>query len=90
MIVAKLELWPNGIADKAEDLGTLKISNDGTGDPDTGNYQCVIMKGKKYSNRGGIWRECRVEGFPRRSPRAGPWDLVRAALNRALNRRWKP
>jgi len=28
--------------------------------------------------------------FPRNSTKAGPWDLLRAALNLALNRRWQP
>lgn len=90
MIVAKLELWPNGVSTEAQHLGTLKISNDATGSEEIGNYQCVILKGKRYSNRGGVWRQCRVEGFPRKSANAGPWDLVRAALNRALGRRWQP
>lgn len=55
----------------ARTLGTLLISNDGTGTPDSGNYD-VYMR-----NHMGRLRKRRVEGWPRRK---SFWALVHRAI----------
>jgi hypothetical protein len=88
MIVVRMELWPGGDKARAEDLGIMQITNDETGTADEGNYMYLILKSPKYAQRPGIWRQGRIEGFPRRSRAAGPWDLLRGILNDALGPRW--
>ena len=79
MIVVRLELWPQGDASKAQDLGTATIALAG-GTAERGDYEVRLLKGRRYAKRAGVWRKGRVRGFPRRSRRHGPWDLLYRAL----------
>ena len=70
MLVIKLELWPYGDESAARELGRMHISNDGTGDGETGHY--VEMSGA-----GATTYRRRVTDWPRRR---GAWALVREVL----------
>jgi hypothetical protein len=82
MIVVNLEIWPRGIEAAKRDLGTMRIWNDGTGDSEAGNYKFEIQKGREFSPKqaGKPWKTGEIKGWPRRSKRVGPWDLLLACL----------
>lgn len=87
MIVIKIELWPLGDKTKAQILGEIEITNDGAGTRDTGNYNVKLFKwnNKDRTKRGGIWRQGKVAGFPRK--RLGPYDLLLRALLALVGKR---
>ncbi len=62
----KMDLCSGGDWDHPDHIGTLLIANDGTGDPQVGNYN--IVRGEKR------WR---VEGHRRAE---GAWELLRLAI----------
>lgn len=82
MIVVRVELWPFGDKTRARHLGTAVIANDGTGDPQTGNYW-VKLYGKGEKRR--LWRETVVADFPRK--RLLVWDLLYRALKNVVGER---
>lgn len=84
MIVVTISLWPNGDRSREQHLGTACITNDGTGDETTGNYD-VLLSTKGDNPK--PWRRGKVEGFPRK--RLGAWDLLLWALVIAVGDRWK-
>ncbi len=86
MIRVTVELLPKGDPSRARLLGTATITNDCTGDAERGNYRVELARGPECSGRPGVWRQGRVEGFPRRG-RLGPWDLLLRALQDALRGR---
>jgi hypothetical protein len=83
MIVCKLELWPGGIEEGAEHLGTIRIANTISTSLETkgkrGGYSFSIQKKLRKT-----WMKGRVENFPRLSYH--PWNLIREILNQAAER----
>ncbi len=77
MIVAKIEMWPGGNANRARDLGVIEIANSG-GDHAHGDYDVQLQKSPEYARRPGIWKRGAVQRFPRL--RLGPYDLLLRAL----------
>ena len=82
MLRITIELLRYGDASNPEHLGTGYISNDGSGDLKTGNYD---VKLSKRDNPEDIWRYGRVRGFPRLQK--GPWDLLFVALRGCVGKR---
>lgn len=66
MIVVKMELWPGGSEEHMRPLGTIVITNDGTGTKVSGNYKAVLSHaGKFWGVRKEPYRTCRVANFAR-------------------------
>lgn len=84
MIVCKLELWPGGVEEGAEHLGTIKISNDMVTSLQSrgkrGAYGYEIFK-KRVEK---LWDSGKIRDFPRLSYH--PWNLIREILNQAADR----
>lgn len=72
MIVIRVEIWPLGDESHKREWGRIHITNDGTGTRESGNYKVRIFKKDNRS----IWKEGRVEGYPRLSKALGPHDLL--------------
>jgi hypothetical protein len=86
MIVIRIELWPRGDKEKAQLLGEIEITNDGTGTVQIGNYNTKLYKWSKgRTKRGGIWKQGKVTGFPRL--KLGPYDLLLRALLAVVGKR---
>lgn len=81
MIVIRIELWPKGFKEKARELGTVVIANDGTGTNDSGNYDCALSNAGFFVNKPGSWKGGKVTGY-RRS--LSPYHLLQMALNACL------
>ena len=64
LLVLKLELWPKGNPNKKKTLGTMFITNDGTGTDSKGNYKYKILGQNEKSLECG---EGRIEGYRRKS-----------------------
>ena len=47
MVVVTVEIWPFGDESQKQHLGTVNISNNGTGDSRTGNYSVVLLRPTK-------------------------------------------
>ncbi len=90
MIVVWIELWPEGDATEAEELGRMAIANEG---PSEGggkdmpcDYAAVIEKSPAMGAKGqGVWRSCKILGYPRASWWVGIWDLLRSGLDGCLD-----
>jgi hypothetical protein len=82
MIVCRLELWPGGVEEAAEHLGTIELSNQIIrslrSDGKRGDYHVVLYKKRKTKPKSGKFKT-KVRDFPRLSYH--PWNLVRIALN---------
>lgn len=85
MIVVKIELWPFGNRNQARELGRMYITNDGTGDQTTGNYDvAVARKGTKTTPQPIVpsgpkpTRSCKVLGHKRLTYPI--WHLILKAL----------
>lgn len=77
MIVIKVELWPFGSEERAEEIGRMTITNDGTSrNPMRGDYNTKIMRRGTTDK---VQKQGRVENYPRKS--YSVWELVRRALN---------
>lgn len=59
MLVATLELWPQGDRTRAKQLVNALIWNDGSGTPETGNYQYLVSTEK--DPEGGFWTPATVD-----------------------------
>lgn len=82
MLVIKIELWPGGDEDLAQELHRGYIWNDATGTLDKGNYQAQFLeKGKKLKGKS-IWKKGEIKNFPRK--RLLAWDLLALTLIKAL------
>lgn len=81
MIRVTVELLPKGRG-QPQHLGTMEITNDGTGNRSRGNYTYRLsMRGKpEVTLRAGA-----VKGFPRRALLA--WDLLYRVLHDAVGAR---
>jgi len=75
MVRVTVELLPFGAETRKRHLGTMEISNDGSGGETVGNYRVRLSK---WSRPDSTWRTGEVMGFQRR--RRGPWDLLLVAL----------
>jgi len=84
MVVVKIELWPGGDPSKARPLGEMRISNDGTGTEERGNYDVELAHAGKYYGRPGNWKTGRAMGYLRT---LSPYHLVQLALNATIGRR---
>lgn len=77
MVVVKIELWPHGDQTRRRMLGEMRITNDGEGDEDIGNYNVQLRHSGRYWGKGGNWRTGKIVGFMRNM---SPYHLVVAAL----------
>ena len=80
VIVVTVEIWPHGVESQKRTLGTAKITNDGTGTPESGNYKFELRGGvlgrEDLAER--VWVSERITRFPRLQ--RGVWDLVWSCL----------
>lgn len=88
MIVVKVELWPGGDESRAQDLGTAEIWNTSQL-ADLSSYNVRLRKGARYSpnHAGDTYKSGRVDRFPRRDRRFGPWELLALALEATVGDR---
>lgn len=78
MIVVYIELWPGGDEEKKRLLGSLILTNDGTGTKKEGNYKVVASHaGIFFGKRKEPFKTGRVTGFVRK---LSPYRLVCRAL----------
>ena len=89
MMYVRIELWPGGNRDRARVLGEAHIANDGEQtlfeNQSVGSYRAELLKSAEYAKRPGVWKHCRVTGFPR--ARLGPWDLLFRVLRKTVGYR---
>ncbi len=76
MLRITVELLPMGDESCKRLLSVAEIANDGTGTLDAGNYVFSISDREQ---RGGVWRQGTVTGFPRQ--RLTAWDLLYRVLH---------
>jgi hypothetical protein len=81
MIVVKVELWPFGNPNEAQEIGRAYIANDGTGSQSTGNYNVQLQHAGKYAKRKGFWRQGKLLGHSRM---LSPYHLVMRAFQACL------
>jgi hypothetical protein len=86
MVKVTIELCPYGSEENKEVLGTIYISNDGTGTRENGNYN-VKIDNEHIKRKTGIEVEhlYRVESFPRLN--LGAYDLLYRALKAVVGDR---
>lgn len=82
MIRIKIELVPFGIESEKRGIGHITIENDGTGTKTNGNYNVKLSK-IRLPNQ--LWKNGRVEGFPRR--KLGAYDLLYRSLKNIIGDR---
>ena len=75
MIRITCELWPGGHESRKRLLGTMSITNDGTGTRERGNYDVSLRR----SGGTGKLRYTQVCGFSRKAHSV--FQLLRLALN---------
>lgn len=85
MVVCKIELWPFGEEENAQEIGRVLIHNDTTGNSMYGNYVVRLMKAAKYATKPGVWKRGVVHQFPR--IKLGPYDLLYRALKNVVGSR---
>ena len=78
MLVVRIELWPFGNRENARLIGVCKIANDGTGNPEFGNYNVALSHSVERKD---MWKKGRVERH-RRS--LSPYHLVYKAIKACL------
>lgn len=83
MVVATIEVWPNGKQENARSLGVVLITNDGTGTQQAGNYDVILAHSGKYFGRFGAWKTGKVERH-RRS--LSPYHLLYASIGACIKR----
>lgn len=77
MLIIRIFYKHLGVGEEKQ-IGQMEISNDGTGDLQSGNYAARIFRGDGTAEGFDIWKHGKVKGFPRES--RGPWDLLFLAL----------
>lgn len=77
MVVVRIEVWPGGDASQARPAGEIRITNDGTGDHEFGNYSVECAHCGPYLGRLGDYRTGKLQRFSRR---LSPYHLVARAL----------
>lgn len=81
MIVVKMELWPGGDESRMRPLGTIVITNDGTGNAEVGNYRYTLSHaGKFFGKRKEPFKQGRVIRFIRT---LSPYRLLCRVLKEA-------
>lgn len=83
MLVVRLFLWPGGDESQARELGRINIANDGSGDPERGNYDVELLHSGSYWGQPGAWKKGRVLNYLRE---LSPYHLVLAALEKTIGR----
>lgn len=87
MLRVAIDYVPYGDERRTERIASALIVNDGTGDPESGNYDITFFlryePGGAAPDPDAIWRKVRVEDFPREV--LSPWHLLRRALTAALD-----
>lgn len=80
MIIVRVELH-SAITGKTTELARMRITNDGTGSANFGNYDGATLRGRSANelDRGTVQRTARVAGYPRQ--RLHVWNLVSGMLN---------
>ncbi len=81
MIVISLQMWPNGMSDKAYDLGRAYIWNDGSGTTKRRNYQIRVCRRGKHTFHDALNSPTRtgaLKKFPSESYNV--WRLIVRAL----------
>jgi len=76
MIRITVEILPRGCESEARHVGTIKISNDGSGTPELGNY---IYRISKLGDTNTFVKRGEIKGFPRK--RKNLWKLIQLVLN---------
>ena len=84
MLRITVELLPNGDESQKRHLGTAEITNLGSGDDKTGNYEVRLSK---WGNPSQMWKCGELKGFPRQQ--LGPWDLLSLCLVATIGDRIK-
>jgi len=80
MVLVTIQLVSAHGEDKNRMLCVMKISNDGTGTKELGNYNYVLSHAGKYIGKRGVYRKGRIENFPRN---ASPYRLIQRCLKHA-------
>mgnify|MGYP000072969658 CR=1 FL=1 len=87
MLAIKIEIWPYGDEDHAEEIGRMYVTNDGSGTLDRGNYDVHVCRKDNLRRPtdpdSNATREARVEDYPRKSYNV--WQLVKRALNNTFS-----
>lgn len=84
MLVVRIELWPLGNYSRRRTIGTVVISNDGTGTLEDGNYDCALAHAESHNDKTGAWKGGRVTDHPRR---LSPYHLPLRAIDACLKGR---
>ena len=84
MLRITIELLPHGSEKHKKPLGMAIITNDGTGNESSGNYDVKLYTWHEPPR---TWKTGRVELFPRKT--RGPWDLLYRALRDIVGERNK-
>jgi hypothetical protein len=82
VLVVKLEVWKHGNPSDVEQIGDVRIINEGTGTPERGNYRFEVKYSGAYWGKPGSWKAGRVAGYDRKG--VSPYHLVLAVLERAF------
>ena len=77
MLVCKIQMWPQGVAEKFYPLGEVRITRM-SGDRHISHYAAQLMKSEEYAQREGPWRRGQVLNFHRQT--LGPYDLLLRGL----------
>lgn len=99
MLWVKVELWPGGDESQKQQIGIMRITNDGTGTKAHGNYEVTLSAcptpeqirkgtcGPEWTLEWQVGIVRHLKGFPRK--RKGCFELVQAALNNFFNEKGK-
>lgn len=71
----------HAVTGEVREIANMTITNDGTGDPDRGNYDVRLSEESLHVPNGAL--AARVEGYPRSLP-LSVWTLVCGAISSAF------
>jgi hypothetical protein len=83
LVVVKIELWPQGQENEAQEIGRMFVANDATGTVEIGDYDVELLHGGEFYGKPGVWKKGKVLRFVRK---LSPYHLVQRALDAALGR----
>jgi hypothetical protein len=81
MLVAKVEVWPGGIAQRSQTIGVIEIVNI-TGSAPVSNYFVTLAKKNPDTGEETIVKQGTVYGFPRN--KRDTFELISLALQSCL------
>lgn len=94
MLRLTLDHIPFGDWSRTKRIGTLMLTNDGTGNPERGNYNVILeLSSAEQAKKGHMPQRTRIYDFARLPHLKGrAWDLAYIALRDLLARRnpWQP